>query len=106
MSDNPIVYSTEHGRITPEKATKPRPKGDGIIRISRHTSGRKGKGVGVIDGFDLDDGQLQQLAADLKKRCGCGGSVKDGKIEIQGDKRDLLKSLIEDKGFKVKLAGG
>ncbi|MBI0113253.1 MULTISPECIES: stress response translation initiation inhibitor YciH [unclassified Gilliamella] len=106
MTDNPIVYSTEHGRITPEKATKPRPKGDGIIRISRQTSGRKGKGVCVIDGFDLDDSQLQQLAADLKKRCGCGGSVKDGKIEIQGDKRDLLKSLIEDKGFKVKLAGG
>ena len=47
-----------------------------------------------------------QLAADLKKRCGCGGSVKDGKIEIQGDKRELLKSLLEDKGFKVKLAGG
>jgi translation initiation factor 1 len=106
MSDNAIVYSTEHGRIIPKQAAKPRIKGDGIIRISRQTSGRKGKGVCVIDGFDIDDAQLTQLAADLKKRCGCGGSVKNGKIEIQGDKRELLKSLLEGKGFKVKLAGG
>lgn len=106
MSDNAIVYSTEHGRITPKQAAKPRIKGDGFIRISRQTSGRKGKGVCVIEGFDLDDSQLMQLAAELKKRCGCGGSVKDGKIEIQGDKRELLKSLLEDKGFKVKFAGG
>ncbi|NGE22937.1 stress response translation initiation inhibitor YciH, partial [Klebsiella pneumoniae] len=49
---------------------------------------------------------LSKLAADLKKRCGCGGALKDGVIEIQGDKRDLLKQLLEEKGFKVKLAGG
>ncbi|OCG26604.1 translation initiation factor Sui1 [Gilliamella sp. wkB108] len=106
MSDNPVVYSTEQGRIKPTQATITRPKGDGIVRIQRQTSGRKGKGVCVISGFDLDDSQLLQLAAELKKRCGCGGSVKEGSIEIQGDKRELLKSLLEDKGFKVKLAGG
>lgn len=49
---------------------------------------------------------LTALAAELKKKCGCGGAVKDGVIEIQGDKRDLLKSLLEEKGMKVKLAGG
>ncbi|OCG20131.1 translation initiation factor Sui1 [Gilliamella sp. App2-1] len=106
MSDNPLVYSTDKGRIKPTETVISRPKGDGIIRIQRQTSGRKGKGVCVITGLDMDDAQLLQLAADLKKRCGCGGSVKDGIIEIQGDKRDLLKSLLEDKGFKVKLAGG
>ena len=54
----------------------------------------------------LSDDELKKLAAELKKRCGCGGSVKDGNIEIQGEKRDLLKQLLEQKGFKVKLAGG
>ncbi|ENR2392311.1 stress response translation initiation inhibitor YciH, partial [Escherichia coli] len=52
------------------------------------------------------DAELTKLAAELKKKCGCGGAVKDGIIEIQGDKRDLLKSLLEAKGMKVKLAGG
>ena len=69
-------------------------------------SGRKGKGVCLITGVDLDDAELTKLAAELKKKCGCGGAVKDGVIEIQGDKRDLLKSLLEAKGMKVKLAGG
>ena len=54
----------------------------------------------------FDDAELTKLAAELKKKCGCGGAVKDGIIEIQGDKRDLLKSLLEAKGMKVKLAGG
>lgn len=101
-----LVYSTEIGRIAPEKVKVERPKGDGIVRIQRQTSGRKGKGVSVITGLDLDDNELKSLAADLKKRCGCGGAVKDGTIEIQGDNRDLLKQLLEQKGFKVKLAGG
>lgn len=66
----------------------------------------KGAGVSVITGLDLSDDELKKLATELKKRCGCGGSVKDGNIEIQGEKRDLLKQLLEQKGFKVKLAGG
>ncbi|MWP49959.1 MULTISPECIES: stress response translation initiation inhibitor YciH [unclassified Gilliamella] len=106
MSENLLVYSTDKGRIKPSQSVVPRPKGDGIIRIQRQTSGRKGKGVCVITGFDMNDAQLLQLATELKKRCGCGGAVKDGAIEIQGDKRELLKSLLESKGFKVKLAGG
>jgi len=101
-----LVYSTESGRIDEPKAVVQRPKGDGIVRIQRQTSGRKGKGVCLISGIDLDDAQLTKLAAELKKRCGCGGALKDGIIEIQGDNRDLLKTLLEAKGFKVKLAGG
>ena len=62
--------------------------------------------VRAFAGVDLDDAELTKLAAELKKKCGCGGAVKDGVIEIQGDKRDLLKSLLEAKGMKVKLAGG
>lgn len=105
-NDNPLVYSTDSGRITQPQPKAERPKGDGIVRIQRQTSGRKGKGVCLISGIDLDDAALALLAAVLKKKCGCGGSVKEGVIEIQGDKRDLLKSLLEAKGMKVKLAGG
>ncbi|ALB70480.1 stress response translation initiation inhibitor YciH [Cronobacter muytjensii] len=108
MNDNNsrLVYSTETGRIEEPKAAPARPKGDGVVRIQRQTSGRKGKGVCLITGIDADDAALNTLAAELKKKCGCGGSVKDGVIEIQGDKRELIKSLLEAKGMKVKLAGG
>lgn len=101
-----LVYSTEIGRIEPEKVKPIRPKGDGIVRIWRQTSGRKGKGVSVITGLDIDDRALMSLASELKRRSGCGGSVKDGTIEIQGDNRELLKQMLEQKGFTVKLAGG
>lgn len=103
---NPLVYSTDQGRIKVTEPTITRPKGDGIVRIQRQISGRKGKGVCVISGLDLDDNGLLKLAGELKKRCGCGGSVKEGIIEIQGDKREILKLLLEEKGFKVKLSGG
>lgn len=103
---NPLVYSTETGRISEPKLISSRPAGDGIVRIQRHTNGRKGKGVAIITGLNLDDLSLTKLAAELKKKCGCGGTVVEGNIEIQGDKRDLLKTLLEAKGYKVKLAGG
>ena len=106
MSDSVLVYSTDVGRIKEEKVSVVRAKGDGIVRIQKQTSGRKGAGVSVISGLDLSDEELKKLAAELKKRCGCGGSVKNGMIEIQGEKRDLLKQLLEQKGFTVKLSGG
>lgn len=69
MSDanSRLVYSTESGRIDEPKAVTERPKGDGIVRIQRQTSGRKGKGVCLITGIDLDDLELTKLAAELKK---------------------------------------
>ncbi|AWX14577.1 stress response translation initiation inhibitor YciH [Mergibacter septicus] len=103
---NNLVYSTEYGRIPAEKNTVTPPKGDGIVRIQRQTAGRKGKGVCVISGLELDEKALTKLASELKKRCGCGGAVKDFKIEIQGNNRDLLKQLLEQKGFYVKFSGG
>ncbi|MGX2966927.1 stress response translation initiation inhibitor YciH [Ursidibacter sp. B-7004-1] len=101
-----LVYSTEVGRIQPEKEKVERLKGDGIVRIQRQTSGRKGKGVCVITGLDLDDKALMSLASELKRRTGCGGSIKEGIIEIQGDHRDTLKQILEQKGFSVKFSGG
>lgn len=102
-----LVYSTETGRIRPEVEKKTvRPKGDGIVRIHRETKGRKGKGVCIVTGLDMDDAPLKLLAAELKKVCGCGGSVKDGSIEIQGDNRERIQTLLVKKGYTVKLAGG
>ncbi|WP_210450409.1 stress response translation initiation inhibitor YciH [Vibrio crassostreae] len=101
-----LVYSTETGRIKPEEEKLQRPKGDGIVRIQKETKGRKGKGVSVVTGLDLDDALLKLMAAELKKVCGCGGSVKDGNIEIQGDARDKIKAHLEKKGYKVKFSGG
>ncbi|MDW6094146.1 stress response translation initiation inhibitor YciH [Vibrio rhizosphaerae] len=101
-----LVYSTEVGRIKPEASQPQRPKGDGIVRIQRQTKGRKGKGVCVITGLDLEDTALKRLAAELKKHCGCGGAVKDGHVEIQGDDREKIKVFLEKKGHTVKLAGG
>ncbi|OEE58024.1 stress response translation initiation inhibitor YciH [Vibrio splendidus] len=101
-----LVYSTETGRIKPEEEKVQSPKGDGIVRIQKETKGRKGKGVSIVTGLDLDDAPLKLMAAELKKVCGCGGSVKDGNIEIQGDARDKLKAHLEKKGYKVKFAGG
>jgi len=101
-----LVYSTETGRIKPEEQKTARPKGDGIVRIQRQTKGRKGKGVCIVTGLDLDDKELKLMAAELKKVCGCGGAVKQGDIEIQGDNRDKIKAHLEKKGLTVKLAGG
>ncbi|MFT5996982.1 MAG: translation initiation factor 1, partial [Glaciecola sp.] len=82
------------------------PPSDGIVRLKRITKGRKGKGVSTIEGLDMSANELKALCSELKKQCGCGGSVKGFTIEIQGDVREKLKDILEKKGMKVKLAGG
>jgi len=77
-----------------------------VVRISRQTKGRKGKGVTVITGVPLDGDELRDLARLLKKRCGSGGTVRDGTIEIQGDQRDALVPELQLRGWTVKKAGG
>ncbi len=83
-----------------------RPAGDGVVRVLRQTQGRRGKGVTLVTGVPLDSERLMTLAAELKKRCGSGGTVRDGVIEIQGDHRDLLVGLLAQHGWTVKRAGG
>ena len=115
-----LVYSTETGRICPScqkpvtectcKKKKSNPahnfKNDGIIRIRREVKGRKGKTVTTISGFVIDADKLRKLAAKLKRRCGTGGSMKDGIIIIQGDHRETLLSELKKHGFTAKIAGG
>ena len=82
------------------------PVGDGNVRVGRETKGRKGKGVTIITGVPLGGAELQALATHLKKRCGSGGTLKDGVIEIQGDHRDLVVEELQKRGWNVKRSGG
>lgn len=107
-----LVYSTENSGKCPKcgKSLKKcgcgqkpaQPAADGIVRVRRETKGRKGKGVTIITGVPLEDDQLKQLAKRLKAKCGSGGTVKNGVIEIQGDRRNMLKEELEAEGFTVK----
>ena len=81
-------------------------KRDAMVRVSRETQGRGGKGVSVITGLLLTQPQLDELARQLKKRCGCGGTVRNGAIEIQGDHRDLLVAELIRLGWAAKRSGG
>ena len=120
MSNSRLVYSTGAGRLCPEcarpiaecrcKRSKPAqpaaPKGDGIVRVGRETKGRRGKGVTVISGVPLAGAALEELATGLKKRCGSGGTVDGGVIEIQGDHRETLVAELGKLGYTVKRSGG
>ena len=111
-----LVYSTDTGRMCPDcrqpvddctcQQPSSAPSGDGIVRLHRETKGRKGKGVTLITGVPLADKELKALAKKLKAKCGSGGSIKDGVIEIQGDHRDLLLEELGKQGWTVKKAGG
>jgi protein-tyrosine phosphatase len=77
-----------------------------VVRLGRETKGRRGKGVTTLSDVPLDEAGLLELAAKLKDRCGTGGTVKDGVIEIQGDQRDRLAAVLEGMGYRVKRVGG
>ena len=76
------------------------------MRVGRETKGRKGKGVTLVTGVPLPVDELKLLAKELKQKCGTGGTLKDGVIEIQGDHRGVLIELLKAKGWPVKRAGG
>ncbi len=104
--ESTLVYSTDHGRIKNNKQTTSITPSEGFAKVRRETKGRKGKGVVTISGLGLPATELKKLASKLKKICGSGGSVVKETIEIQGDKRELIKQFLEKEGFKVKFIGG
>lgn len=81
-------------------------RGDGIVRVARETKGRKGKGVTVISGVPLAADALEELATRLKRRCGSGGTVHEGVIEIQGEHRDALVAELTRLGYTARRSGG
>jgi len=116
------VYSSEQGRMCP-RCRKPHSRckcGEKIaaraaaidasrnpfVYVGRESKGRKGKTVTTVEGLPLAGDELKQLSGELKRRCGTGGAVKDGVVEIQGDHRDVLVAELESRGYKVKRRGG
>jgi len=85
---------------------RPHRPDQGVVRVSRQTQGRAGKGVTVITGLPLTAETLAALASELKRLCGSGGTVKDGSIEIQGEHRDRLVAELSRRGFAARRAGG
>ena len=119
MLEGGLVYSTERGgevcpacgaaihactcRQNGVSLASPR---DGIVRVGRETKGRKGKGVTVITGIPLPLPELTALCTELKKKCGSGGAIKEGVLEIQGDHRDAIISELAIFGWTIKRTGG
>jgi translation initiation factor 1 len=105
--DARVVWSSAEGDLRRAHAEgSRRPTGDGRVRVRRETSGRRGKAVTTVSGVPAGDDELKALAGRLKKRCGVGGSVKDGVIELQGDHRDVVVEMLRADGHDVVLAGG
>lgn len=108
MPDRP-VYSTTDGDL--RKARDPSTKRrvtEGRVKVRREVAGRRGKGVTTISNLPLSDVEIKALAGKLKKRCGVGGSAKDGVIEIQGDHLEKVMAWLQARpeGWTVKRAGG
>ncbi|MBP7635006.1 translation initiation factor Sui1 [Candidatus Ozemobacteraceae bacterium] len=125
MSGSKLVYTSENGRICPAcerpvasctcRPGKKRQSGaeevrpgpaDGIARVQRETKGRGGKTATVVTGLPVDEAKLTEIAGLLKKRCGCGGTAKDGVIVIQGDHADAIVDALQKQGYRAKRAGG
>ena len=112
-----IIYSTKYGKMCPgcghpfakcscSSKNQNVVKGDGTVRVGLETKGRQGKGVTIISGVPVSSDELKVLAKKLKQKCGCGGTVKDSVIEIQGDHRDMLIEELKVSGYRVKRSGG
>jgi translation initiation factor 1 len=106
-----VVWSSTDGDLRKARApdqvrAREAARAGGRVKVRRETSGRRGKPVTTVSGVPLDDDGLKELAGRLKKRCGVGGSVKDGVIELQGDHRDVVLEVLKADGYDAVLAGG
>ena len=119
-SDNRIVWNSDQGNIggstfdKPKKRTKKSRRTvpdagfpqDGVTRVRREKGGRGGKTVTVLYGVPGSEDDRRRLLKELKQLCGCGGACKEGRIEIQGDQRDKIMTVLSEKGIEAKAAGG
>jgi translation initiation factor 1 len=115
-SDSSLVYSTSEGQLCPDcgefinhcicvAKSEVSARGE-KIRVRKDKKARRGKTVTIISGIPLNENGLLELASELKRKCGTGGSVKDGEILIQGDRIELSIDFLKEKGYSAKRAGG
>lgn len=111
-----LVFDSDSGRMCPDcerpladcrcKQQEAVSETDGVVRVRLDTKGRKGKGVTLITGIPLAPSELKAFAKKLKKKCGSGGSIQSGTVEIQGDHVALLLTELGKQGWTVRRSGG
>lgn len=109
-NDTRTVWSSEAGDLRKKKETSSgtasRPPQQQTVYLHRASSGRGGKAVTLVKNLVLAPDDLKSLAKKLKQECGTGGTIKDGLIEIQGEQRQRIAGVLQELGYKVKIAGG
>ncbi len=105
-NDSHIVYSTDPNFKPEDGGEKPVYEKSHVLRLSLDRKQRAGKSVTLIEGFRESIEDIEALAKQLKSKCATGGTVKDRKIEIQGDHRAKVESLLIQLGYKIKRVGG
>jgi translation initiation factor 1 len=106
MPDRRLVWSADDGDLRKARESRGAAPSGGRVKVRREVAGRRGKAVTTVSGVPVDDAGLRELAGTLKKRCGVGGSAKNGVIELQGDHRDVVMQVLRDAGYDPVLAGG
>ena len=105
-----LVYSSGTGYIHVNNKNQKQPQSttakDSNARVRLEQKGRGGKTVTTVSGIPLNGDELKELASELKRKCGSGGSVVDRVIEVQGDKADVIINELIKKGYQAKRAGG
>ena len=107
---NPVVWSSSGGDVRQKQGAsaplKSLPPNQQTIYLHRESKGRGGKGVSLVKNLALNEKDMKDLAKQLKQACGSGGTVKNGVIEIQGERREKMAETLKKLGYKVKIAGG
>jgi translation initiation factor 1 len=103
----PSPPSSAEGGVQPTAPRVAQPRNRGRVDIKRTTAGRSGKTVTLVTGFvGIGLPEKESLCKKMRSACGCGGTVKDGEIEIQGDQREKIAAILSEAGFRPVFAGG
>ena len=103
----PSALSGSAGGGAPSPRKDAPAKNRGRVDLKRTTAGRGGKTVTIITGFmGIGLPEKESLCKKMRSACGCGGTVKDGDIEIQGDQRETIARILTEAGFRPVFAGG